>query len=205
MSVRIAKVLIVVAAIARILTSCGGGSTPTGSAADGSTGPSTLEVSLSEFAITPSTIHAPTGVPLSFHVTNDGQAVHTFSVDTGSGVERTSEIAPGTSATLSLAALDVGDIDERARALPGADARVIGSAGTGAHQDRAPGLLDHLGEAVALRGVGLHEQHGRRLIHRPQSRDGWSSGMRPRVPSIRGPSARCAERTAAHPPRDVHR
>ena len=109
MSVRIAKVLIVVAAIALVLTSCGGRSTPTGSAADGSTGPRTLEVSLSEFAITPSTIHAPTGVPLSFHVTNDGQAVHTFSVNTGSGVKQTPEIAPGTSAELSVPSLAVGD------------------------------------------------------------------------------------------------
>ena len=39
-------------------------------------------------------IHAPASEPLSFEVTNDGTAPHTFAVDTGEGVQPTTEIQP---------------------------------------------------------------------------------------------------------------
>jgi hypothetical protein len=52
-------------------------------------------VSLTEFAITPKVIHAPVGRSLTFEVTNDGSAIHTFDVDAGGTLQETPEIQPG--------------------------------------------------------------------------------------------------------------
>ena len=71
----------------------------------------TVQVSLTEFAISPPMIHAPVGEALAFDVTNEGTAPHTFAVDTGAGVEATPEIQPGSSATLHVVPLDAGTYD----------------------------------------------------------------------------------------------
>jgi FtsP/CotA-like multicopper oxidase with cupredoxin domain len=67
-----------------------------------------VAVSLTEFAITPSTIHAPEGRALTFEVTNDGAAAHTFAVDADGALQETPEIQPGETATLELPALEAG-------------------------------------------------------------------------------------------------
>jgi len=84
----------------------GGGGDGAEAAGAGST---SLDVSLSEFAIEPEMIHAPAGQVLAFNVTNDGSAPHTFAVDTGVGVAETAEIQPGETATLEVPALEAGD------------------------------------------------------------------------------------------------
>src|SRR5918994_706495 len=54
--------------------------------------PATLQVSLTEFSISPPMIHVSPGEPLTFEVTNEGTAPHTFGIDTGEGVLATAEI-----------------------------------------------------------------------------------------------------------------
>ncbi|MGZ5291388.1 MAG: multicopper oxidase domain-containing protein [Actinomycetota bacterium] len=71
--------------------------------------PAVVGVSLTEFAIVPDVIHAPAGQALSFEVTNDGAAMHTFGVDTSSGVDVTRELQPGDSQTLQVEALGTGE------------------------------------------------------------------------------------------------
>ena len=72
-------------------------------------GTSTFEVVLTDFAIQPDLIEAPDGEDLEFRVTNNGQSPHTFAVDTGNGVEVTSELAAGDTTVLAVRALEVGD------------------------------------------------------------------------------------------------
>ncbi|HEU4864906.1 MAG TPA: hypothetical protein VFT76_01555, partial [Actinomycetota bacterium] len=68
-----------------VAAACGGdgGSDGEGAEGEGSEAATSIDVSLSEFAISPQTIHAPAGEALTFTVTNDGAATHTFAVDTG--------------------------------------------------------------------------------------------------------------------------
>jgi FtsP/CotA-like multicopper oxidase with cupredoxin domain len=68
-----------------------------------------IAVSLSEFAIAPGMIHAPEGRPLTFEVTNDGSAPHSFGVDTREGLVETPLLQPGASGTLDVPALGAGD------------------------------------------------------------------------------------------------
>ena len=94
-----------------IAAACDGGGAdvpPEGAAAAPA---ASFAVSLSEFAISPSMIDAPAGRALTFEVTNDGTAPHTFAVDTGAGVEQTPEIQPGASATLQVPPLVAGTYD----------------------------------------------------------------------------------------------
>lgn len=50
-------------------------------------------------------IHAPAGHALTFEVTNDGSAPHTFALDAAGNLLETPEIQPGESATLEVPAL----------------------------------------------------------------------------------------------------
>lgn len=89
--------------------------------------PASFQVSLTEFAISPPMIHAPTGEPLSFEVTNEGTAPHTFAVDTGEGLQATAEIQPGESATLEVAALQAGTYETFCTISGHRDAGMVGS------------------------------------------------------------------------------
>jgi manganese oxidase len=71
--------------------------------------PSGIDVALSEFAIAPQIIHAPAGQPLTFNVTNDGAAAHTFAVDIGGDIPATGELQPGDTATLEVPPLEAGE------------------------------------------------------------------------------------------------
>jgi nitrite reductase (NO-forming) len=62
-----------------------------------------FDIELTEFAITPATVTAAPGQPLTFHVTNKGTMPHDFSVN---GTEGTTLLDPGASATLEVKALD---------------------------------------------------------------------------------------------------
>jgi FtsP/CotA-like multicopper oxidase with cupredoxin domain len=89
--------------------------------------PATLRVSLSEFAITPSMIHAPQGRALTFEVTNEGTAPHTFAVDTGEGVQATAAIQPGEGATLEVSALRAGTYETFCTISGHREAGMVGS------------------------------------------------------------------------------
>ena len=65
-----------------------------------------LDVSLSEFAITPSTVTVPSGQPASLAVRNDGSGVHNLALKDSD--RRTPDIEPGDSGRLELGVLDDG-------------------------------------------------------------------------------------------------
>jgi FtsP/CotA-like multicopper oxidase with cupredoxin domain len=116
-------------ALVVLAAACSGGdSVQDGGGSDGDVAaPASFAVSLTEFAITPDVIHAPAGQALSFLVTNDGTAPHTFAVDTGQGVEETRELQPGDTQTLQVAALAAGDYRISCAIAGHADLGMVGS------------------------------------------------------------------------------
>jgi FtsP/CotA-like multicopper oxidase with cupredoxin domain/uncharacterized cupredoxin-like copper-binding protein len=95
-----------------VVAACTGGDDEGGGATgpEAAGGPSaTFAVTLTEFAIDPGAIHAPAGQTLTFQVTNEGTAPHTFAVDTGQGVLETRELANGDTETLEVPALVAGE------------------------------------------------------------------------------------------------
>jgi FtsP/CotA-like multicopper oxidase with cupredoxin domain/plastocyanin len=119
-----------VVAVFSVLTvvsaACSGGGSSASSNADAGA-PVSFDVSLSEFQISPSSIQAPAGRPMTFNITNDGQAPHTFAVDTGAGVEATQEIAPGASTVLSVPELEAGEYRLSCTISGHADLGMVGS------------------------------------------------------------------------------
>jgi len=55
--------------------------------------PNSIEVTLTEFAIEPATLEAAAGSPLTFSISNDGAAPHTFAVTAGDETYETPSIA----------------------------------------------------------------------------------------------------------------
>ena len=88
-----------------------GGPDGEAAAGDGSEAAAAFDVSLSEFAISPQTIHAPAGLPLTFNVTNGGAAAHTFAIETGDDVLATAELQPGDTGALDVPPLEAGEYE----------------------------------------------------------------------------------------------
>jgi uncharacterized cupredoxin-like copper-binding protein len=89
-----------------LLSACGG-------TAHKATGPplKTVQVSETEFSITPSTIGLGATGTYAFKVTNNGMITHAFEVE-GHGVEaKSGDIAPGSSATLTVDLSQKGDYE----------------------------------------------------------------------------------------------
>ena len=89
---------------AAVLLSACGGSSNKPAASSTSTGPAmqTISVSEKEFSITPKAINVAKAGTYTFNVTNDGTIPHALKVE-GNGVEqKTGDIQPGTSATLTV-------------------------------------------------------------------------------------------------------
>ena len=78
------------------------------SSSNSGTGPTVVDVQLSEFAITPAAIVVPPGA-IQIRVTNNGTMVHNFSVPSLS--KKTADINPGESETLDLGTLSEGAMD----------------------------------------------------------------------------------------------
>jgi plastocyanin len=98
-----------------------------GEGAGAAGGPVTIDISLSDFAITPDRVEAPSGQDLAFNVSNDGQTPHSFAVDTGSGVLKTADLNAGETATLEVPALADGEY-KISCAVPGhEDLGMVGS------------------------------------------------------------------------------
>ena len=68
--------------------------------------PQTFDVSETEFKIEPAHIEAGAGNPLTFNVTNDGQAEHDFTID---GVDGTEVLPAGEAGELVVDGLDAGE------------------------------------------------------------------------------------------------
>jgi manganese oxidase len=126
----------------------GGGETQAASA--------TIDVSLTEFAIVPDVIHAPPGQELSFQVSNDGTAPHTFAVDTGAGVEATRELQAGETQTLVVPALETGDYRISCTISGHADLGMIGTLMVMEGGDVAAGASGATGSAGATGATGSH-------------------------------------------------
>jgi FtsP/CotA-like multicopper oxidase with cupredoxin domain len=65
-----------------------------------------IDVTLTEFAIEPSTLDVPAGVPVTFNVANNGSIEHDFTID---GLDGTASIAAGTTTTLQVPAFEPGE------------------------------------------------------------------------------------------------
>mgnify|MGYP006274515153 CR=1 FL=1 len=113
------------ALVAAITAACG--SDGEGGAGGASAGPTTVAVTLTEFRIEPSIVHAPAGSDLRFEVTNAGTADHTFGVMAPSGLIVTDTISSGTSATFDVPALDEGTYELLCSIAGHADAGMKGS------------------------------------------------------------------------------
>src|SRR5688572_15825452 len=75
-----------VVSLALIAAACGGGDdgeTAAGEGAVAGAGATSIEIALTDFAIDPGDIQVAAGVPLTFHVMNEGPAPHTFGVTVG--------------------------------------------------------------------------------------------------------------------------
>jgi manganese oxidase len=133
-------------ALAMVAAACGGteGTTEPVSGEEPAGETTTIDVSLTDFAIDPAHIEAPEGSPLSFNVSNDGEAPHTFGVLVGGETYETVELQAGETATLDVPALEAGEY-ETLCTVPGHDTLgmtgmlMIGDAGSGDGTDSASG------------------------------------------------------------------
>jgi uncharacterized cupredoxin-like copper-binding protein len=96
----------ILAPAALLLAACGGGSSkPAAPKTTTSTGPAagqTISLSEKEFSITPGAISVPKPGTYTFRLKNDGTITHALEVE-GNGVEqKTGDISPGSSATLTI-------------------------------------------------------------------------------------------------------
>jgi len=100
--------------LALVAAACdGGGGGATGAAAgeQAAGAPTTVEVTLSDFEISPSPIEVPVDVPISFSVMNMGQTDHTFALDANGTTYDTGSIDVGATVTLDVPALEDGSYD----------------------------------------------------------------------------------------------
>jgi FtsP/CotA-like multicopper oxidase with cupredoxin domain len=143
--------------VALLAASCSGQSDVTRSGAGdrAAATASTFDVTLSEFSIAPDMIHAPADAPLTFDVTNEGSAAHTFAVQTDDKVYQTEQVQPGSGATLSVPALSPGTYKTYCTVAGHEDLGMVGQlmvAGSGATTGQmADGMS---GEAATGQGMG---------------------------------------------------
>jgi FtsP/CotA-like multicopper oxidase with cupredoxin domain len=156
MSKRMRRIAVAAAILMMVATACSGGDGEGDGGQDGSgdsAAPATFDVSLTEFALTPDMIDAPAGQPLSFRVTNDGTAPHTFAVDTGGGVEATRELQAGETQTLQVPPLTAGDYRMYCSIAGHADLGMVGTLMVAAGGAVAAGAS---GATGASGGTGSH-------------------------------------------------
>jgi FtsP/CotA-like multicopper oxidase with cupredoxin domain len=140
-----------------VATACGAGGDDGGDGGGGeSAAPASFAVSLSEFALTPDMIMAPEGQPLSFDVTNDGSAPHTFAVDTGNGIEETRELQAGETQTLQVPALAAGDYRISCTVSGHADLGMVGTLMVSGGSEVAAGATGASG-ATGHAGMSVQE------------------------------------------------
>jgi len=106
------RLALLVAFAAVLLPACGEENTPDGASPNGAGagGGEVIEVSLSEFALTPASFSLEPG-PYTFHVVNDGSVVHALEVEGPLGEVETADLAPGESADLDVDLSEPGDYE----------------------------------------------------------------------------------------------
>ncbi len=110
-----------------LAAACSGAATGSGDGERAAGTPTSIEIVLSDFAIEPAAIDAEAGAAMSFSVTNEGAAPHTFAVVAGGDTYETATIAAGAQATLDVPALEAGTYEVRCT-VPGHDQ--LGMVGT---------------------------------------------------------------------------
>ncbi len=117
-----------------LVAACGGEEAADDAAPTGD--PMVVDIALGEFAIEPSTLALEPG-SYTFHVVNEGGAVHALEVEGPSGEVETEELEPGESADLDVDLSESGEYelycpvgDHRDRGMEGAVTVGGGGAGT---------------------------------------------------------------------------
>lgn len=153
------RATISVAALALVLVAaaCTGGDDGMPAGAEASEGSAEFDVTLTEFAIFPTQIQAPTGRDLVLNVANEGSVPHSFAVDTGDGVQETPLLAAGERAVLELPALEVGDYRVFCPVAGHEEAGMAGSLTVTAASDVAAGATGAAGHQTSSEGVTIEE------------------------------------------------
>jgi FtsP/CotA-like multicopper oxidase with cupredoxin domain len=176
--VRAIAALAAILVLTLIATACSGGDDGGGDDQGGGetqAASATIDVSLTEFAIVPDLIHAPPGQELSFRVSNDGTAPHTFAVDTGAGVEVTRELQAGETQTLVVPALETGDYRISCTISGHADLGMIGTLMVMEGGDVAAGASGATGSAGATGATGATGSHAGMSVQ--EMLDGHRAGV----------------------------
>jgi FtsP/CotA-like multicopper oxidase with cupredoxin domain len=88
-----------------------GGTTGSGEGEQAAGAATTLDVTLTDFKIDPAALAAPADSPITFNISNQGQAPHTFAVVVDGNNVGTAEIPAGGSDTLEVPALAAGEYE----------------------------------------------------------------------------------------------
>lgn len=182
---RRAEVLVAAFVLVFAAAACTGGDDGSPTRTEASEGSAEFEVTLTEFAISPEQIHAPTGRTLVFNVTNEGSVAHTFAIDTGEGVEETPLLDVGESAVLDVQALEVGDYRTFCTVAGHADAGMAGSLMVTAASDATGSVGTSLGGASTDDDVTVQEMldgHEASVLAFPA--DTEAQGNQPLEPTI---------------------
>jgi uncharacterized cupredoxin-like copper-binding protein len=109
--IRTSLVVVLVAGLAvGALAACGSGGDK-GSGEGGGAAPKTIRIAETEFKLDPSTVTVDKPGTYTFHVVNQGGAVHALEID-GPGVEeQTADIDPGGSADLTVEISEPGEYE----------------------------------------------------------------------------------------------
>ena len=135
-----------------LLVACSGTGQPVGGGGGGehAAAPTTIDVTLTEFAIEPAAIEAASGAPIAFSITNAGSAPHTFGVTAAGRTYETPTIDAGGTATLDVPSLEAGSY-EILCTVPGHDQlgmkgtlTLAGAAGGGTATSDQPGSMDDM-------------------------------------------------------------
>jgi manganese oxidase len=153
-----------------------------------------FEVSLTEFAVEPAELTAPTGSPLRFSVINDGALGHDLTIE---GVGATPFLNPGDSADLEVMSLAAGTYRLWCTIAGHADAGMEGTLTVLADGDPAAALPagDHL-DHPAMRAEEMAAKHEQGVADFPAETEG--RGNQPLEPVIDADGMKVFELTATH-------
>lgn len=133
------RLLVLGLALVSLMAACGGDEASDDGAAAPAGGGTDVDVVLGEFTIEPATISLDPGT-YTFHVVNEGAAVHALEVEGPTGEVETSELGPGESADLTVDLTEDGEFemycpvgDHRDRGMEGTV--TVGGGGGGATTD----------------------------------------------------------------------